>query len=330
MKLPPGFEPDPNLAKDSHEYLLEFEGEEQILEAKEFGDIDHMVRVLINNHHCPPGDVFAFREELERLQHDTPSQILRKAAAKTYPSLEEAKPVLADHGNGPRWPSGINLLDCRAGGMYGLTVVGGESGVGKSMLAIGASLAAAQRGWRVVYANAELKLPEIGRRIVAFLGVNAEPLRRWHCIDVFDGVSLQSFIHLACDRVLPMDEQVLIVIDSINSFTRKQGARGTNIFDALNDITAFAETCVRKSNGNIGMLLVSELTRAGGVKGATAEYVCDLDIRMKHSKSSDKNIVEISTDKGREGGGNTDYGRYHPNFLTCRFESLAVSEMEEI
>src|SRR3989304_2009692 len=55
----------------------------------------------------------------------------------------------------PRWPSTLFELDRRCGGFYGLSVILGSRGLGKTLLALGSCLeAAATQQWQVVYLSA--------------------------------------------------------------------------------------------------------------------------------------------------------------------------------
>ena len=264
----------------------------------------------------------AWHAKIVELRADSPLRVIRKAVDKLYPPTESAQITTGQNARSPRYPSGIEALDSAMDGFYGATLLGGESGVGKSLLATGSSLLASMGGWRTFYGNCELKTAEISRRVGAFIQNGDRGfLSRWHCIDLFHGATLEKFICEVESKATLGDEKILLVIDSLNSFVRKMGSVENGYFRAIDDICAFAETAVRKSNGRVGVLLVSELNKAGGIRGGTSEYVCCLDVRMKHG-DSDKEITEISTAKGREGGGWRNYGLYYPNHETCSFDPL--------
>lgn len=281
------------------------------------GAMDHMVL-----EGKPLAAIEAWHDKILELQADTPLEIIRKSSAGQYPPVEAAQMTKGRNASSPRYPSGIEAIDAETGGFYGLTVVGGQSGVGKSMLGIGSSLLGAMNGWRVFYGNAELKIPELSRRVGAFIGEgNRDFLSRWHCIDLFQGATLDKLVCEVTSNAVQEDKKILLVIDSLNSLVRKMGRVESGYFQAIDDVCAFAETCVRKSHGRVGVLLVSELSKHGGIKGGTTEYVCDFDIRMSHGeKQSD--VTEIRAEKGREGGGYRNYGSYHPEYKTCSFELL--------
>lgn len=270
----------------------------------------------------------AVHRRILELQAGTAIEIIRKSAAKAYPATQHAELTDGKGARSPRYPSGIEAIDEETDGFYGCTLLGGESGVGKSLLGTGASLLAAMSGWRVCYGNCEMKTSEISRRVRAFVGQGDRGfLSRWHCIDLFHGATLEKFVCEVEEKCHKEDEKILLVIDSLNSFVRKMGQIENGYFRAIDDVCAFGETVVRKSNGRVGLLLVSELNKNGGIKGGSSEYVCCLDVRMKHG-ADQKDVTEISTEKGREGGGYRSYGSYYPDFKTCSFKYLPDAKKE--
>ncbi len=287
-------------------------------EARTWGNPAALTRVLLAGGDYP-SDVRALEAKLRELQADSCVEIMRRAAAKSYPSSERGDKG-APLTRCARWGSGIEALDVVTGGFYGNTILGGEAGVAKSILALGSSLLAAKAGFRVIYANCELMDGEIMRRVGGFLQAADDPcLSRWEFHNFYEECTFQGFANDVSEYVHFDDERVLVVVDSLNSFIRKQGGR--DYFHHVDELVGWTETCVRKSAGKLCFLLISELNKGGGIKGETGEYVCALSVRMKHA---DKNpdAIDISTEKGREGGGYRSYGRYRINHKRCILEPI--------
>lgn len=307
-----------DLAHQSHE--------DAVAETKIFENHEYFRRCALAGGDNP-ADVAELVIEIRRLQGTTNVEILRKAAAGSFPPSEDGT-LTSGYERSPRWGSGIEDLDrSEAGGMYGVTVLGGEAGVAKSIVALGSSLLAARAGWRTIYCNFELDSDEISRRIGGFLGsTSRDCLKMWSFINLFQGCSFQGTTNDIAYKVSYGDERVLIVIDSINSFVRKQSKR--EYFAAIDEIVGWAETCVRKTHGHIGFILVSELAQAGNIKGGTTEYVCSLSLRMKHAKDQN-NVIDVSTEKGREGGGYRKIGSYSIDHHQCKLVPLPDTEKPE-
>jgi predicted ATP-dependent serine protease len=259
--------------------------------------------------------------------------IIEKALSGDYDSIEHSMIELdGDYERSPRWQSGIDKLDDETDGLYGLSVIGGDSGVGKSIFAINSSVYAAMQGWRVIYFNAELKKSELQRRLSGSMSrLGKDCLKRWHFRDVFQGVTLDQMIESSLESILHKDDKILFVFDSINSIVRKMqnGSSDSGYFRNIDRICAFGESVVRKSDGHIGVMGISELSQGGYIKGATTEYVCDFSVRLNRYTEKQKGATLIRTEKGREGGGYQEYGVYMPDHLTCSFTELEEVHNEE-
>jgi hypothetical protein len=237
----------------------------------------------------------------------------------------------------PRYPTGIGPIDerCR-GGFYGVTVEGGEPGTGKSMQALACALEAAAAGWEVAYLDAELGDANFAMRVNCYIRNDVERFRGNPLLEE-DGV-VDEIHWLRVDGVpdlarlfgivfvgLPwIGDRQLVVIDSVNAIAKLLLIAGDerDYFSAIRLIGAVAQAVRKMSDGRVAFLLVSELTRAGGIRGADLEYVADLDVRFKRCQTRD--YTEIVIPKGREGG-EDNYGSFLRDWRRGRF----VKPMEE-
>jgi predicted ATP-dependent serine protease len=260
---------------------------------------------------CPVEDVAKLETEMELIYEDRKhfpgaelAAVLRESATLL---LEPIEPIDLNRdvtSSSHRFSSTIPELDRRTeGGLYGLTVVGGNAGVGKSMLAIGVAVEFALAGGKAVYFNAEMTSKQILQRVWnASCGrreqIVGAPLRLRH---VTHTVTVESLIEQTISDLDAEDSRLLVVIDSINTVADMVTSQGQiEYFQALAQLIAWCATVRRRSEGSIMFLLVSELNAKGDVKGLKLEYVADLVLRITKGERSDCVVIECT--KGREGG----------------------------
>ena len=225
----------------------------------------------------------------------------------------------ADVGAFPRYLSRLQQLDHRCGGFYGMTVVKGVPGVGKSELALGAGIEAALpeepdtvRGWRVIYVNAELSVMECRGRFnqvaSGFEGEQAlQSVARLHVMHADVGTSDPLTLRRFIDTKLDLDdERLLIIIDSINSLAKlwsfcNRDDGETGYFRALESYLLWAKESVRFSEGRIAWLMIAELGRTGSMRGsASADFWANIVLRLKAGKQEHEVLPFV--EKGRQGG----------------------------
>lgn len=201
----------------------------------------------------------------------------------------------------PAWPSTIDETTFR-----GLVVVAGDAKLGKSSLCIGSALEAAFGGTFVVYANAELDAPTLRSYIRRWMPDRAEreaALRHFLAYMVNPGVSTESIVqHVMC--AIPRDaDRVLFVLDSINTTAQLSGTnigRG-NYLAELGRLTLWAMQVRKLTNGEIGMMVVSEKNKLGGVMGAKLNYAADVIVNMSRGKMDGYVGFHVTDRYGRTG-----------------------------
>lgn len=228
----------------------------------------------------------------------------------------------------PRWPSSIHEVDVNdlMAGFYGVTLLTGSSGQGKSMVALGSAIEAARSGWRVIYYDAENEGREIGDRITRYTGQHervwtAELSPLYTHRKFRRGMTLR---HLADETALRIESttaaRLLLVIDSANKlaeYTARE-TRGMDYFGALAEIYLWALAVRDLSRGRIGFIILNEANRDGAAKGRR-DYDADVSVQIK--ATHEHGVVEIDVIKSRQGGAGS-LGRYVRDWRRCRFERM--------
>lgn len=206
----------------------------------------------------------------------------------------------------PRWPSTIEEWDRGTGGFYGISMLAGIGGAGKSIVALASALCAAATGWTVAYMNAELPVSTIRMRLSRMMaGFTIEPetiASRLNVFGVHDGATMDDVVEWTCSLVESTTQRVLVVLDSLNTlatYTCGSGAGDGGYFRELDSYLLWSSEARRHSEGAISFLMVSELNRAGIVKGGTSEYRPDVVMALKRSPSIE-NGVHFEITKSRE------------------------------
>lgn len=204
----------------------------------------------------------------------------------------------------PGIPVGLRELDEVLGGFYGLTVLSGREGGGKTMLALMAAVNAAQAGIRVVYFNAETHINVLGERVRRQLGVTFDEMQRatskidWIRVRRAEPAPLEFLQRMVVSSLSATDERVLVVFDSLSSITRKIIPAETRDFwresQRIEEWLVDARTA---SEGAVTFVAISELNKEGGEKGMTSAYAADVVLRVDRER--DGNVL-LSVRKSRE------------------------------
>lgn len=221
----------------------------------------------------------------------------------------------------PRYLSRIDRIDLNeAGGLYGVSLVAGQAGVGKSEMALGVGVEAAirsteipTRNWRVIYINGELTRNELAGRFNSVALGHPEAYRAVDYIHVMHADPAHSHPadaqHFIEGKIAIEDTKLLIILDSINTLA-KLGTRGSEggYFSRMDEWLLWAKESARITEGKIAFLIVCEMNKGGGVRGsAQAEYWSNISLRLKNGHGEHEVAIECT--KGRQGG-RGDLGRY--------------------
>jgi len=258
-----------------------------------------------------------------------------------------ARNLRAPAGKCPRYRSGIAGIDRATGGFYGVTVLAGAPGVGKSLAALRAGIQAAAAGWRVVYYDCELGEQNFASRVMRVVrsepetygppvandceGPDPEPAR-WSRLghrlgdapfqprDLTRLADLRAWAEDIWSFVHQFDSRVLVVLDSVNQAARMLSETGGNDegWRLTRQVAELAREVRKETDGAVAWLLVAELNRAGGIAGKDLEYIADLDVRM--AQGSERGFTQIRVAKGREGG-EGDYGDHLRDWRNGRLGS---------
>ena len=209
-------------------------------------------------------------------------------------------------GEAPRWESTISFLDNIAGGFYGLSTLGGPPNLGKTMLAMASAMeAAASLKWNVLWCNAEMAPDELSGRFDRYLD-------RHHAAE--DAVPNLTIMHVPrgfCVEDLVAqayslagdDRPLLTVLDSVNTCAELMNM---GYLDALRELSLFAMMSRRISRGAASFLMVSELNRAGGVKGEKLSYWSDVFLKLAGDRKAGWVKIKLQKTRSTQGEG-TEY-----------------------
>jgi predicted ATP-dependent serine protease len=226
-----------------------------------------------------------------------------------------------------RFPSGIGDVNERCGGFYGVTTIVADTGLGKSMAAIGSAVECALAGIKVVYVNAELPMRPFSHRVKTRvnssvsevpLSERAELMRRnFMPYTARGGLSFEDITRAVLSCITPKDKRVLVVLDSVNTITEMSD--GEDYFEMLNRLGLWAMESRRGSEGDIGWILVSETNQRGEVKGGKLGFLSDVVLHL--AKTDHEEYVKLVVMKGREGGGG-DLGQFYREWQTGHFRAI--------
>jgi len=250
----------------------------------------------------------------------------------------QRKPVVdpeAVHVEYPRIATSIEELDEKTGGgAYGLTILAGDSGVGKSTVALNTALAAKAGGWDVIYVAAEMDQADYEVRASRFTGRTVEGLRAEGLMPrvahIADGLDLDSLIDLLLMAPTNQTERYLIVLDSITKAAAyiDHGNGPHSLFEAMNALTRMGEGAVRFGDKRIAVLMTSELNKDGAALGRRITYSASLQVNMMQDKD-DPDLVYVSVPKGRYSAKVKAFGPFMQDWRRNRLSLLSVRTPEE-
>jgi predicted ATP-dependent serine protease len=227
-----------------------------------------------------------------------------------------------------RWQSGVRKLDDDYGGFYGLTVVGGPTGAGKSMLALGSSLLAAESAMCVVYFDAENPTRVVQDRFARWYGESeaSAALERiagyWHRFPVLPGATLEDLVVKIQSVHALRHRGLLIVVDSLNTLAEFDAKTSADSFDSMRDLLFWLDELVRFTDGDVSSLVVSELNAGGELKGRKSAYIASLVLRMEADDVT-PDVVRLAITKSRDGRAG-DLGLHLRKWQTGRFVAPEV------
>lgn len=244
----------------------------------------------------------------------------------------QSKPMIRDDASGetqpPRISSSIADLDTATnGGVYGLTVVAGDSGVGKSTVALNAAIEAKRRGWDVLYVAAEMHTAEYHDRAARYLGIDRESVAGNTLVptiaEVADGLDLTSLLDMIACFATEETKRIFLVLDSLTKVAAFIDRSGNefSLFDSMMKLVRLGEQAVRIGEHRIAVLMTSELNKDGAVLGRRATYSSSLDVRMMADKKQ-PDLVYLAIPKARHSGKRGQWGPYMQDWRNHRLEPL--------
>ncbi len=209
----------------------------------------------------------------------------------------------------PRWWTPIGALE-----VYGVTVLGGDAGAGKSMFAMSVALQSALRDdVATVYVAAEMTREQVMVRfgwLAAAWGHTTATLE--HAlrsgklvIYLRNGPTTFDEFTESVGEALLGEDSALVVVDSINSLLDAfeddldYWTRFRRLRNAIIDSR-------RQSEGNLAFLLLSELNKDSVTKGRQWEYAADLVLNFKQTATP--RTVSVRVVKSREVGAEGSLG----------------------
>jgi len=289
---------------------------DSVFNAVALGDPDELSTRLLA-HGEDADDVAAVEMEVRELQaiaDERPGLKLiyafLHAETPDHEAVEEVE-LARSHEPTPRWPSTLDALDDpENGGLYGLVIEGGSSGVGKTALAIASAVRFARECGKVIYINAELARSQVSIRLhraCEGIGVKSRELigkgKRFRLLDVSGARSLSPIFERCVELIDETDPRVLVVVDTMNRIATElqifSGSGDTFYWSTLSRLQAWCLAIRRKSEGLVSFILISELNRKGETKGAP-DPIADMVLNLTAGDGKDCVVIEVT--KGREGG----------------------------
>lgn len=315
------------------EYLNECDDVEAIPIARAWSRDPGGFEVRWRDKGFPEADVQALvakcRELRSKIMELPGAQLLGWARAAQVTPLEPIGDQEVDEPPGesmPRYPTGLTRLDhLTAGGGYGMTVIAGRPKCGKSMLAMSTALEASRAGWKTLYLNGELTRTEIANRVLRFCSdrVPEGVCERMSVHPVELGVSVPGVLQKIQERIGPEDDQLLVVLDSINRIVDMSQCDGSEhgYWHTMREWQEWLRRCSQISEGRFASVVVSELNTGGHIKGRSLEYAADLCVSIEPVKDMPDGTVEISAPYARASAGGS-LGLFRLDWASGRFEHV--------
>ncbi len=234
-----------------------------------------------------------------------------------------------------QWPSTLDYIETQCGGFYGMSVIVGEKGAGKTMLCIASAIEAAASGnWQVVYLCAEDDIHGFAYRFNTYVEAHpsaADCFENFHFIHVGKGqdpASLTAEIFGVLDQRL--DIPLLVCMDSINSIVNLGSG---DYLKTLKEFGIWAMLSRRISGADVSWMITSETNKSGNAKGEALPFWADVVMRIKSAKDSDVVVMmdlvkSRRTSLGPSGGAmgklgrNVKIGRFEPEHFTPRLVAV--------
>lgn len=221
----------------------------------------------------------------------------------------------------PTWFAGIQSTEGEV--CYrGLSILGGETGVGKSKLAVRAALlACSSPNTGVIYLCAEIDEPTTALYMQQCTGWSiadvVERFPNFRSIIVPAGCTYQRVVEAVLRQIPRGCTRLIVIADTINTLTVKCQQDGHDYFSLMKQFGIWMLESRIRSAGKIAWLIVSELNRDQQVQGLKLDKWSDFVLRFRRGDL--KNQVYIDVLKGRYSG-REELGTYHLNWQSCEME----------
>jgi len=234
----------------------------------------------------------------------------------------------------PRIKTSVAELDtATGGGVYGFTVLAGNSGVGKSTLAYNIAMNAVADGWSVLFIAAEMDYTDYLMRAEKYWSTRAVGSRIPTLIQISDGLNVEHLIEaVAC---FPDDstERLLVGIDSITkaaTFCADEN-KPNSLFGALGMLTRLGEGAVRLGDRRVCVVATSEMNKDGAALGRRITYSSSLQVDM-NSAPDIASRVKISIPKARYSAKCSEVGEFEQDWARHRLRGVGpfVETIEDI
>ena len=225
----------------------------------------------------------------------------------------------------PRWPSGIQAVQNKAGGFYSFTAVSGKKKLGKSMLAVRSSIEAAETDqWYVHFLYGEGTAEQVRGHVRRVLGPERSGelpqwMDRWRAVRFGPGTHIETLVENISVRLPARAERLLIVLDSGNRLARFMQTARRNAMDylrGLGRICQIAQTSSEESGGAIGWLVLSETNQRGGMVGLDVEHSASCLLYLRSTRNPEAVKMKLES-RESEGG---DLGTLKRVWQDCRFK----------
>jgi len=268
-------------------------------------------------------DLYHALMRLRRIETNLSQRFVEILSDCAMASVRDAEPMTFsdDDEIAPPWLSGVTGPEGEIN-YRGLSVLGGETGVGKSKLATrSALLAASNPNIGVIYLCAELDAPTSALYAQQATGLAPtavlERFPNYRPIMVPAGCSFERVVQAVLSAVPAGCTRLVIVADTLNTLVEKCLEDGNDYFRLMRQFGIWMLESRVATNGKIGWLAVSELNRDSRITGIKLEKWADFVMRFRGGDI--KNQVEIDILKGRYSG-QDQLGLYRLNWQTCEME----------
>lgn len=224
----------------------------------------------------------------------------------------------------PPWSTGIDSLYGEIQ-FRGFSILGGETGVGKSKIATrSAFLAAANPRVCVVYLCAELDAPTTILYAKQSTGLDPRAIvsrfPNFHPLFIPAGCSFASIVASVVDSIPDDCDRVIVYVDTLNTVIEKCDAgERDGYFKLMRRFGIWMQESRIRSQGRIGWCAVSELNKEKQVLGIKLEKWADMVIRFQAGDGDGR--VNVDVLKGRYAGKGQP-GKYRLLHQTCELEAL--------